>query len=257
MSPLQALELVGAGLVAGIMNVIVGAGSLVTFPILLALGYPPVEANVSNTIGLVFGTASGVVAYRRELAGQRARLIALGVPAAIGGLCGGLLLLRLPASVFTRVVPGLIFGASVLVLVQPRVSRRLAERGERRAHGGIALVVGVFATAVYGGYFGAAQGVILLALLGTLLTDGLQRLNATKNALALIVNLVATALFVLMAALGVAHVAWFVSLWIAVGSIIGGQIGGAVGRRLPAPLLRAVVVLVGLSVSVVLFVRWK
>jgi uncharacterized membrane protein YfcA len=257
MSPLHAVVIVAAGFVAGMMNVVVGAGSLVTFPVLLALGYPAVEANVSNTIGLVFGSLSGSVAYRRELAGQRARLLALGVPAAAGALCGGILLLELPARVFTRVVPILILAASVLVLLQPRLARRLAAHREHRAHGGIALVAGVFVTGVYGGYFGAAQGVILLALLGTFLADGLQRLNATKNVLALAVNAVAAGLFALLAVLHVDHVAWLVSLWIAMGSIVGGQVGGAFGRRLPAPVLRVVIVVVGLSVSLVLFVRWK
>jgi uncharacterized protein len=249
MSPLHALAIAGAGLVAGMMNVVVGAGSFVTFPVLLALGYPPVEANVSNTIGLVFGSMSGVVAYRRELAGQRARLTPLGVAAAAGGLCGGILLLALAPSVFRHVVPALILAASLLVLFQPRLSRHVRAHPQRPVHGGIPLVLGIFATGVYGGYFGAAQGVILLALLGTFIADGLQRLNAAKNMLALIVNGVAAVLFAFSA-----HVAWFVSLWIAVGSIIGGQIGGVLGRRLPAPVLRIVVVVVGLTVSIVLFV---
>jgi uncharacterized membrane protein YfcA len=248
MSPLHALAIAGAGLVAGMMNVVVGAGSFVTFPVLLALGYPPVEANVSNTIGLVFGSMSGVVAYRRELAGQRARLTTLGVAAAAGGLCGGILLLALPSSVFRHVVPALILAASLLVLFQPRLSRYVASHPHRPVHGGIPLFVGIFATGIYGGYFGAAQGVILLALLGTFIADGLQRLNAAKNALALIVNGVAAVLFAFLA-----HVAWFVSLWIAVGSIVGGQIGGVLGRRLPAPVLRMIVVLVGLTVSAILF----
>jgi uncharacterized membrane protein YfcA len=226
-------------------------------PVLLALGYPPVEANVSNTIGLVFGSLSGAVAYRRELAGQRARLLVLGVPAVVGGSVGAVLLLELPAGVFTRVVPVLILGASILVLAQPRLARRLASHRERRSHGGVALAVGVFAAGVYGGYFGAAMGVILLALLGTFVADGLQRLNATKNVLAMAVNAVAAVLFAVVAVWGVAHVAWAVSLAIAVGSITGGQVGGAFGRRLPAPVLRLVIVSVGLGVSVVLFVRWK
>jgi len=250
MSPLHALAIAGAGLVAGAMNTIVGAGSFVTFPVLLALGYPPVEANVSNTIGLVFGSASGVVAYRRELAGQRARLTTLGAAAGVGGLCGGVLLLALVPSVFRHVVPLLILAASGLILVQPRLSRLVAARRRPHPHGGPALVVGVLLTGIYGGYFGAAQGVILLALLGTFIVDGLQRLNAAKNALALIVNAVAAILFALRA-----HVDWRASLWIALGSIVGAQVGGVVGRRLPARALRVVAVLIGTTVAVVLLVQ--
>ena len=250
MSPLHALAIAAAGLVAGMMNVVVGAGSFVTFPVLLALGYPPVEANVSNTIGLVFGSMSGVVAYRRELVGQRTRLATLGIAAAAGGLCGAILLLALAPSVFRHVVPILILGASVLVLFQPRLSRHVSSHQHQRPHGGIPLFLGIFATGIYGGYFGAAQGVILLALLGTFIVDGLQRLNAAKNVLALVVNGVAAILFAFSA-----HVAWFVVLWIALGSIVGGQIGGVLGRRLPAPVLRVVVVLVGVSVSIALIVR--
>jgi uncharacterized membrane protein YfcA len=249
MSPLHALAIAGAGLVAGMMNVVVGAGSFVTFPVLLALGYPAVEANVTNTIGLVFGSASGVVAYRRELSGQRPRLTVLGVASGAGGLVGAILLLAFAPSVFRHVVPYLILGASVLVLLGPRLSRAAADRPHRHTHGGAALFAGVFATGVYGGYFGAAQGIILLALLGTFLADDLQRLNAAKNVLALVVNGVAAVFFALRA-----HVAWPAAALIALGSIAGGQIGGAFGRRLRAPVLRLIVVLVGLTVSLVLFV---
>jgi uncharacterized protein len=249
MSPLHALAIGGAGLVAGMMNVVVGAGSFVTFPVLLALGYPPVEANVTNTIGLVFGSASGVVAYRRELAGQRSRLGVLGIASALGGLAGAILLLALAPSVFRHVVPFLILGASILVLLGPRLSRHVDARPHRHTHGGAALFAGVFATGIYGGYFGAAQGILLLALLGTFLVDHLQRLNAAKNVLALIVNGVAAVFFAVRA-----QVAWPAVLAIAIGSVVGGQIGGVLGRRLPAPVLRLIVVLVGVTVSVVLFV---
>ena len=249
MSPLHALAIAGAGLVAGMMNVVVGAGSFVTFPVLLALGYPAVEANVTNTVGLVFGSASGVVAYRRELSGQRPRLAVLGIASGAGGLLGAALLLAFAPSVFRHVVPYLILGASVLVLFGPRLSRAVADHPHRSTQGGVALFVGVFATGVYGGYFGAAQGIVLLALLGTFLADELQRLNAAKNVMALVVNAVAAVYFALRT-----HVAWPAAAIIAIGSIVGGQIGGVLGRRLPAPVLRLIVVLVGVTVSVVLFV---
>jgi uncharacterized protein len=250
MTFLEGLLVVGAGLFAGAINTIVGSGSLVTFPTLLAIGYSPVTANVSNTIGLSFGSLSGSVGYRRELGGQRHRATVLGTASLTGGITGAVLLLTLPSSVFDAVVPVLILIACALVVVQPRLSRRVAERRLRATtetgrppveHGGVVLWVGVFLTGVYGGYFGAAQGVILLALLGIFIADQLQRLNAVKNVLALIANGVAAVLFVF-----VADVAWEVAVLIAVGSVVGGQLGAHVGRRLPATWLRGMIVVIGL-----------
>jgi len=232
---------------AGAVNTIVGSGSLITFPTLLALGYPPVVANVSNTVGLVPGSISGAVGYRRELRGQGARLVALAAASVTGGLTGGVLLLMLPGSVFRGVVPVLILGACVLVALQPRLARRAAAGGGGRAHGGPALFAGVYATGVYGGYFGAAQGVILLALLAIFVDDSLQRLNGIKNVLAGLVNGVAAVLFV-----AAADVAWEAAGLLAAGAVVGGQIGAGVGRRIPARLLRAVVVAVGTLAAVAL-----
>jgi uncharacterized protein len=251
MSAPAALAIFAAGLAAGTVNVIVGSGSLITFPTLLALGYSPVLANVSNTVGLVPGSVSATVAYRRELTGQRSRLTTLGPASLTGALVGGVLLLALPHSVFKAAVPVLIAGASVLMAIQPRMSSRLAARGTRRDHGGLPLLVTVFLTGVYGGYFGAAQGVILIALLAVFVEDDLQRINGTKNALALVVNFTAAVLFVAST-----DVSWSVAALIAAGSALGGQIGGHVGRRLPAPVLRSVIVVVGLGVAVGLAVEW-
>jgi uncharacterized membrane protein YfcA len=191
------------------------------------------------------------VAYRRELVGQRHRLIKLGSAGLLGGLVGAVLLLGLPHSVFKAAVPVLIALAAVLMAIQPRMSQRLEQRGPRQAHGGVALLGGVFLTGIYGGYFGAAQGVILIALLAIFIDDDLQRLNGTKNALALIVNAVAGVFFI-----ATTPISWSVAGLIAAGSIIGGQIGGRVGRRLPAPVLRWTVVTVGLGVAVGLAVEW-
>ena len=251
MTPWAALAIFAAGLAAGTVNVIVGSGSLITFPTLLALGYPPVLANVSNSVGLVPGSVSATVAYRRELSGQRSRLLTLGSASLAGGIAGAVVLLALPHSVFKAAVPVLILIASILMAVQPRISRWLADRGERRPHGGLPLLAGVFLTGVYGGYFGAAQGVILISLLAIFIDDDLQRLNGTKNALALVVNGVAGVVFVLAT-----HVSWSVAVLIAAGSVIGGQVGGPYGRRLPTAVLRACVVAVGLGVTVVLAVAW-
>ncbi|HEY2303463.1 MAG TPA: sulfite exporter TauE/SafE family protein [Acidimicrobiales bacterium] len=249
MTPGDAVVIFAAGLAAGTVNTVVGSGSLITFPTLLAVGYPAVVANVSNNVGLVPGSMSGAIGYRRELAGQRDRLVKLGAASVAGGLTGAILLLALPGSVFTRVVPALILLACVLVALQPWLSRLLAERRSHHAHGGAALWSAVFFTGVYGGYFGAAQGVILIALLAIFIDDDLQRLNGAKNVLAMLVNGVAAVVFILAA-----HVAWGAAGLIAAGSIIGGQVGAKVGRRLPPQLLRAIIVIVGLVVSVKLLV---
>ena len=251
MTPWAALAILAAGLGAGTVNAIVGSGSLITFPTLLALGYPPVLANVSNNVGLVPGSVSAVHAYRRELVGQRSRLLTLGPASVAGALTGAVILLALPHSVFKAAVPALVLLAALLMALQPRVTKWLAERGDRHVHGGAPLVIGVFLTGIYGGYFGAAQGVILMSLLAIFIDDDLQRLNGTKNALALVVNAVAGIVFILAA-----HIDWTVAALIAVGSIAGGQLGGHYGRRLPTAVLRACVVTVGVTVSIVLFVAW-
>jgi uncharacterized membrane protein YfcA len=233
------------GMAAGFMNTIVGAGSLITFPLLLAVGYPPVIANVSNTVGLIPGSVSGAFGYRRELEGQRDRLLRLCVAGGLGGLSGGLILLAMPEAVFEGVVPFLIALACVLVLLQPSVSRRLERRatgtGPAKADVGPALLVGIYLSGVYGGYFGAAQGVLLLGLLGIGLNEHLQRVNAAKNVIAATVNTVPAILFVL-----IADVSWQVALLLGAGSVLGGQIGAKVGRKMPAAALRAAVLGVGI-----------
>jgi uncharacterized membrane protein YfcA len=242
MTALQALGVFLAGIGAGTINTVVGSGTLITFPVLLAIGLPPVTANVSNTVGLVPGSVSGSIGYRRELAGQRGRLLRLGACSLIGGITGAVLLLTLPPGAFRAIVPVLIGIALVLVLTQPWLSKRLAAARPHRVQGRVSppLAVGVLIAGIYGGYFGAAQGVLLLGLMGLLLHDELQRINATKNVLALIVNGVAAVVFI-----AVAHVDWLAAGLIAAGSILGGQLGALVGRRLPPLLFRAVIVVIG------------
>lgn len=254
MSLAEALAIFGAGLAAGTVNTIVGSGSLITFPTLLAFGYSPVVANVTNTVGLVPGSLSGAYGYRRELRGQRSRLVSLGIVSAAGGLAGGILLLVLPGSVFKGILPILILLACALVAAQPKlaaalVRRRVASDSDQSAHGGPGLLLTVFLTGVYGGYFGAAQGVILIALLGIFIDDDLQRLNGVKNVLAAVVNGVAAVLFIVAS-----HIVWSAAAVLAVGSVIGGQVGAKVGRRLPAPLLRGIIVVVGTAVAIRLLV---
>jgi uncharacterized protein len=242
-SLLECLAVLTAGVFAGAINTVVGSGTLVTFPVLLAVGYAPVTANVSNTLGLVPGSISGAIGYRAELAGQRRRIVALGSASLLGGIVGAVLLLSLPSEAFETIVPVLIALALVLVIVQPRVARALAARRRRvRPHGGPLLWTGVVGTGVYGGYFGAAQGVILLALTGIAIPEDLQRLNALKNVLAGMVNGVAAVVFVCFAT-----VAWLPALLLAAGSTAGGQIGAQIGRRLSPAVLRAVIVVVGLT----------
>ncbi len=244
MTPLEAVAIAGAGVAAGTINTIVGSGSLITFPTLLAFGFPPVVANVSNTLGLVPGGVSGVVGYRRELIGQRGRIARLGLAAVAGGTTGAVLLLALPASTFERVVPFLILLACALVALQPRLARALARRRPDGVEHSAALALFVYVSGIYGGYFGAAQGVILIALLAIFVPDDLQRLNGLKNLLVLFVNGIAAVLFVLLA-----PVAWEAVVLVAAGSIAGGQIGAAVGRRLPPLVLRGAIIVVGTAVA--------
>lgn len=244
----EALAVCAAGLAAGAINAVVGSGSLITFPTLVAVGIDPVVANVSNNIGLVPGSVTGAYGYRVELRGQRDRLVRLGMGSVLGSLIGGILLLYLDPDVFQVVVPVLIGLACVLVLIQPRLNGWLAARREQpHPHGGAALWLGVFGAGIYGGYFGAAQGVLLIGLIGAFLDDGLQRVNAAKNVLSLLVNATAAALFLL-----IADVDWWAVLAVAVGAMLGGFLGARIGRRIPAPVLRGVIVCVGLVAIFVL-----
>jgi uncharacterized membrane protein YfcA len=244
MSLWEALAIAAAGFTAGGINAVVGSGSLVTFPVLVALGYPSVQANVSNTIGLAFGGVSGIVGYRRELRGQGRRCAILATGTIAGALIGGILLLSLPTSVFDKVVPILILIAVGLMARRP-VPHVHGERDRM----GLALL-GTFFTGIYGGYFGAAQGIILLALLRLFLHDHLQRLNGVKNVLAGVANSVAAVFFIVFA-----NPAWGAAALIAGGSIVGAQIGARYGRRLPQEWLRRIVVVGGTVVAVILFVK--
>ena len=181
----EALAIALAGLAAGTINTVVGSGTLITFPVLLAFGYAPVTANVSNTIGLVPGSISGAFGYRRELAGQGEPAVRLGTASVLGGLTGAALLLLLPASAFEAIVPVFIGLALILIVLQPRLSRLLADHvGDLGRRGRLITLLAIFATGVYGGYFGAAQGILLLGILGLALTQDLHRTNALKNVLA-------------------------------------------------------------------------
>lgn len=241
MDPLEAVAITAAGVAAGAINAVVGSGTLITFPVLIALGYQPLIANVSNNIGLVPGALAGVHGYRRELEGQRRRVVALGAFSVLGGIAGATLLLVLPSSAFDAIVPALIAIALVLVVAQPAIDRRLADRPQRD-ESALVLRGTVAASGVYGGYFGAGQGILLMGILGIGLRDSLQRLNGLKNVLAGLVNLTAGVIFVFAT-----EVDWAVAGLIALGSVVGGVVGARYGRRLHPTALRVVIVVVGLS----------
>ncbi|MCW2865033.1 MAG: hypothetical protein JWP48_6741 [Actinoallomurus sp.] len=240
--------LAAAGMAAGVVNAIAGGGSLISFPALLAVGYPTVSANVTNTVALWPGYIGGAVGYRAELSGQRGRAIAFSVTSVVGAVVGCLLLLVTPDGVFTALVPILIAVASLLLAVQPWLKKRLtaSERLSGR-HSQILLHGGIFVGGVYGAYFGAGLGVMLLGILGVFVHDHLQRVNAVRAVLSLVINTVAFAAF---AAFG--PVRWYAVAVMAVASLAGGFAGARVARRLSPRLLRGVIVTFGFGVAVAL-----
>jgi uncharacterized membrane protein YfcA len=240
-----------AGLAAGAINALVGSGTLITFPTLVALGYPPVTATMSNAVGLVAGSVSGTWGYRAELSGQWNRL-RWQLPASLAGaVLGAFLLLHLPEKVFAEVVPVLLVLALVLVVIGPRIQswarRRAEQAGRSPEHVTPArmavLVLGTFAVGVYGGYFTAAQGILLVGMMGALLPESVQRMNAAKNLMTLVVNVVAAVSYSLVA---FHRISWPVAGLIAAGSLVGGWVGARYGRRLSGNALRATIVVVGL-----------
>ncbi len=241
-----------AGFAAGMINAAVGTGTLVTFPVLLLLGYPSLVANISNNIGLVAGGLSGAWGYRRELAPNRRLLLRLLPASAAGGVAGALLLLVLPAEAFAAIVPVLIGLGLLLVAFGPALQRRTAQRGRegrgpRPDSGRAGLLTGVLVLGVYGGYFGAAQGVLVVGLMSTVTALALQQINAVKNVLVTAVNAVAAGIFMLAAW---ELIDWRVVLLIACGSLAGGFIGARYGRRLPPVVLRSVIITVGTAALV-------
>jgi uncharacterized membrane protein YfcA len=238
-----------AGLWAGTINSVVGSGTLVTFPVLIALGLAPVTASMSNAMGLVAGGAAGAWGYRRELKGRGRQLLRLLPASLLGGISGAWLLLHLPEQVFHYAAPVLIVLALLMVVFQPRLQCWVRTREEnpehalRDKHHSVLLVVLVFLAGVYGGYFVAAQGILLVAILGIFMTGTIQNANAMKNILVLGVNLIAATSYLLFA---FGRINWTVVAIIAVSSLIGGLVGSKVGRRLSPPVLRGVIFALGL-----------
>jgi uncharacterized protein len=251
----EMLAVAAAGFAAGGINAVVGSGTLVSFPVLLAVGVPPLPATISNSLGLVAGNLSGSIGYRRELRGQRRLLLRLLPASVLGALTGAFLLLHLPASTFEAVVPVLIGIAVLLVAFQPALQRRLRAGEHPGAAGPVggarlaALFAGAYATGTYGGYFAASQGVLQIGIFGLLLHESLQRLNAIKNVLTLAVNTVAAGAYVVVAT---DRVDWWAAGLLAVGSLTGGAVSSRYGRRLPSAVLRTAIVALGIVAIVVL-----
>jgi uncharacterized membrane protein YfcA len=245
------LLLAGAGVVAGAINSVIGSGTLLTYPLLLASGLPPVVANGTNTLGIAPGNAFGAWGYRRELAGRSRQVAGMAALVGVGAVLGAVLVLALPSTVFESIVPWLIVAACVLVVVQPYLVRRLKARGvDPTALPRRALVPVLFAVGIYAGYFGAAQGIILIAALGALYDADLQNTNAAKNVLQGVSNTAAAIAFVVAGS-----VDWPAAIAIGAGAALGGAIGAPFARRLPDPVLRAIIVVVGLVAAVVSIVR--
>lgn len=247
MTPAHTLLVGGAGVLAGAVNAIAGGGTLISFPALLAAGLPAVQANTTSSVGLVAGYAGGSVAYRRELSGQRSRATGLLVAGVVGGVVGAVLLLATPGGSFRAVVPYLLLASCALLAVQPRVARALERRGRAADHPGWEAQLAIGVGAVYGTYFGAGLGVVMLAVLGLLVADDLQRLNALKGVLSLVINVVGALLFAVTG-----NVDWLAAAVLAVGAAVGAVAGVALARRLPAVWVRTAVVLTGLVVAIVL-----
>lgn len=246
----EAVLVAVAGVWAGTINTVVGSGTLITFPVLLGIGIPPVTANVSNTVGLFPGSFTGAYGYRRELEGQGRRAVVLGTGSVLGAIVGAVLLLELPAGAFKSIVPALIILALLLVVFGSRITNWLVSRGHQASEDvSVPLWLTVFGTGIYGGYFGAAQGVLLMGFLGLFLAEPLQRQNGLKNVLAGLANLVAAVVFI-----ATTHINWAAAGLVAGGAIVGAVLGAHIGRRLSPPVLRAVIVVVGLAAVVKLLV---
>ncbi|MCD1284913.1 sulfite exporter TauE/SafE family protein [Brevibacterium sp. GP-SGM9] len=257
----QIALIVLAGIGAGGINAVVGSGTLITFPALVAFGVPPVVSTMSNAVGLIPGNIASSFGYREELRGQWRRILGFVPASLLGSLTGAYLLLHLPEDAFETIVPVLLVVALIMVVGQPALSRYLKNRSLRRAERAgrehvaasvgdtlstgryLAVLLVVFLTAIYGGYFAAAQGIILIALLGLLLPDDLQRLNGLKNVLVLVVNTVSASTYIIV---GHDRISWIAVICIAVGSLIGGYFGARIGRKFSPVLLRTIIVILGL-----------
>ncbi len=253
MEPFDAAILVAAAFAAGAINAVAGGGSLISFPALVAAGYPAKVANVTNSVALWPGYASGSFGYRAELQYQKRRVASLIAPSVLGALAGSAILLATPESAFDAVVPFLVLLAALLMAVQEPLARLAATHRLSSAGGDhipLPLHAGIFLLAVYGAYFGAGLGILTLAVLGILLPDNIQHSNALKGMLSLLINAIAVLYFALFG-----PVEWGPALVMAAGALAGGYLGVGAARRLGRKWLRVAIVAYGVVVAVVLFVR--
>lgn len=253
MTVVEVLLVACAGFLGGAVNALAGGGSLISFPALLAVGYPAVTANVTNSIAMWPGYASSSVAFRKELNDQRQQLIALGLTATLGGAAGSVLLLGLPSEVFDAVVPWFVLLASLLLAIQPRLAdviRRRNRRPDRAPHRSPALHVALFLAGAYGAYFGGGLGVVLLGVLGLYLSDHLHVIMGMKNVISLLVSTVAVVAFVLFA-----PVSWAALTIVAPAAFAGGYAGSKAAKRIPPDALRLGIVAIGIVVGVVMLLR--
>jgi uncharacterized protein len=244
----RAALLVLTGFGAGVFNGVAGGGTLLSFPVLLAMGYPALTANVTSTVGIWPGYLGGSYGFRAEIGDQRDRVRKLALVAVVGAAVGAVLLLTTPSKDFARLAPWLVLFAAALFAVQPLLVRTVSQHGTTSTHQ-VLLIGGTLLAAVYGGYFGAGMGIMLLAVLGLALPDTLARTSGLRTILSVLVNGVAAIVFIAHASL-----VWLVVAWLALGSLIGGWVGARAARRLPAPALRVLVVLIGLATSIKLLV---
>jgi len=248
LSLLEYILIAVGGAIAGALNAVAGGGSLISFPIMLGAGFSPVAANMTNTVALVPGNLGGSIGYRSELSGQSDRIRALGAVSIAGATIGSFLLIVGPTSVFRALVPWLILFSAALLALQPLAKRFIRSDSTTRRHRTVVLG-GQFLTAIYGGYFGAGMGVVMLALFGTFLHDSLQRLNALKGLLALLINLMAAIYFALFG-----PVAWLPAVIMAASSLVGGHAGVRLARRMSDNVLRWFVIIFAVAVAVRLLV---
>lgn len=250
------MELVLVGLAAvlgGGVNALAGGGTLITFPVLLAVGVPAVAANITNTVALCPGYLGGTIAQLKDLRGEQQKVFIFGITGALGGVAGGVLLLHTAESTFRTLVPYLILLATALLAIEGPVrrwqARRSADNGGKPGRG-LWKAIPVFMASVYGGYFGAGLSVIVLAVLALISNQSLTRVNALKQVIGLFVN-IAAALFFLFSG----QVVWSATVVMAIGSLAGGVVGGLVAAWVSPSVLRAIVVVFGIVISIVYFVR--
>ena len=243
--------LLAVGVAAGVFNGVAGGGTLLTFPTLLALGIPALSANITSSVGVLTSNFGGVAGFRREIGELRRHVVDLIIPTVLGVTTGALLLITTPAASFRSVVPWLVLLATATFALQPFINRRLANVRHDHPTRRVLLLVGSAAVSLYAGYFGAGQGVMLLAVYGLALNVSMSHLHGLRSATSILNNTIAVAIFVIAGD----HIVWAAAGLLAVGALIGGWLGATVARTLPAPILRVIVVIIGGATGITLLIQ--